>query len=100
MKYRELEGAISHGAHSPTNKYKYFVRKELAEQLQAGHVVLFPLAAVHHLHKLRIYPIAEITQTCHKQGLIYNFSWSRLSKLAKEAEQKELMRFGKAKKTK
>ena len=39
----ELTGAIRYGAHSSTTKETTFVRTELQEQAQAGHITLFPL---------------------------------------------------------
>ena len=92
----ELEGAMAYGAQSSAKKEKDFVRKELAELLQEGHVTIFPLAAVRHLQKLWISPLATITQTGRKPRLIYDFSWSGLNELVQAAKHKELMRFGKA----
>ena len=39
----EITRAIRYGAHSSATKESTFVRTELQEQAQAGHIALFPL---------------------------------------------------------
>ena len=92
----KLTRAIRYGAHSSTTKETTFVRKELQEQAQAGHIALFPLRAVIHLPKLWLYPLAAIPQRDRKPRLIYNFSWSGLNKAVTQVAHKEAMRFGEA----
>ena len=70
MKYKEPESAIAYGTHSSENKEQSFVRTELAEQQQAVHVAIFPLAAIYHLKKLWLSLLAAIPQTGHKPRLI------------------------------
>ena len=96
MTDKGIASAIAYGAHSSANKEKAFVWRELAEQLQARHVAIFPLSAVRHLHKLCLYPLFTILQSGRKPRLIHDFSWSKLNKIAKAAAQKESMHFGKA----
>ena len=73
-----------------------FVRKGLAEKLQAGHFAIFPLAAIRHLQKLWISLLEAIPQTGRKPRLIYDLSWSGLNKIAKSAAQKYVVLFGKS----
>ena len=75
----ELTRAIRYGAHSPATKETTFVRKDLQEQAQAGHIALFPLRAVHQLPKPWLSPLAAILQRGRKPRLIYDFSWSGLN---------------------
>ena len=75
----ELTPAIRYGAHSSATKETTFVRKELQEQAQAGHIALFPLRAVRKLPKLWLSPLAAIPQRGRKPRLIYDFSWSGLN---------------------
>ena len=92
----EITRAIIYGAHSSVTKETTFVRKELQEQAQAGHIALFPLRAVRHLHKLWLSPLAAIPQRRRKPRLIYDFYWSGLNKAVTQVAHKEKMRFGKA----
>ena len=66
------------------------------EQLQAGHVAVFPLSAICHLQKLCISLLAEILQTGRKPRLIYNFLCSGINKLARAAAHKDSMPFVKS----
>ena len=79
MNDTELTRAIRYSAHSSATKETTFVRKELQEQAQAGHIALFPLRAVRHLPKLWLSPLAAIPQRGRKPRLIYDFSWSGLN---------------------
>ena len=96
MTDKELESAISYGSHSSSNKERSFVRRELAEQLQAGNIAIFPLAAIRHLNKLWLSPLAAIPQTGRKPRMIHKFSWRGLNKLTRAAALKDSVRFGKA----
>ena len=72
MMETELYSAITQGAHSSEIKEQYFVRMDLADQLQAGHVAIFNLATIFHLKKIWISPLVKIPQTSHKPRLIYD----------------------------
>ena len=92
----ELTRAIWYGAHSSATKETTFVRKELPEQVQAGHIALFPLRAVCNLPKLWLSPLAAILQRGRKPRLIYDFSWICLNDAVTQVAHKEAMRFRKA----
>ena len=92
----ELTRAIRYGAHSYVTKETTFVRTELQEQSQAGHILLFPLRAVRHLPRLWLSPLGAIPQQDRKPRLIYNFSWSGLNEVVTQVAHKEAMLFGKA----
>ena len=96
MTYTELTRAIRYVSHSSAKKATTFVRKELQEQAQAGHIALFPLRAVCHLPKLWLSPLAAIRQRGRKPRLIYDFSWSGLKNAVTQVAHKEAMHFGKA----
>ena len=91
----ELTRAIRYVAHSSATKETTFVRKELQEQSQAGHIAI-PLRAVCHLSKLWLSPLAAILQRGRKPRLIYDFSWSGINKVVTQVAHKEAMRFEKA----
>ena len=88
MKDAELTRAIRYGTHSSDTKETTFVRKELQEQAQAGHIALFPLRAVRHLPKLWLSPLAAIPQRGRKPRLIYDFYWSGLNKAVTQVAHK------------
>ena len=92
----KLTRANRYGAHSSATKETTFVRKELQEKSQAGHISLFPLIAVHHLPKLWLSPLATIPQRGRKPRLIYDFSWSGLNDAVTQVADKKAMRFGKS----
>ena len=48
----DLDQEISHGDHKSATKECSFVQEYLAEKLQAGHVVIFPIAEIQHLPRL------------------------------------------------
>ena len=92
----KLTRAIWYGAHSSATKETTFVRKELQEQAQPGHIALFPLRAVRHFPKLWLSPLAAIPQRGRKPRLIYDLSWSGLNEAVTQVAHKEAMWFGKA----
>ena len=96
MTNTKITRAIRYSAHSSATKEITFVRKELQENAQAGHIALFPLRAVRHLRKLWLSPLAAIPQQGRKPRLIYDFFWSGLNKAVTQVTHKEAMRFGKA----
>ena len=93
MSKEELEKVLNYGARSSTKKEKNFLRKDLLEQICAGHVAIFPWEAVKHLTVLWLSPFAAIPQVGRKPHLIYNFSWSGLNEKATQDSPKEAMRF-------
>ena len=75
MADEDLTRAIRYGAHSFATKKTTFVRTELQEQAQAGHIALFPLRAVRHLPQLclsppRIHPAAREKTTANLRLLL------------------------------
>ena len=91
MMDNELARAIRYGAHSSATKKTTFVRTELQEQAQSGHITLFSLRAVPHLPRLWLSPLASILQRGRKPRLIYDFSWSGLNKAVNQVAHKEAM---------
>ena len=89
MTNTELTRAIRYGAHSSVTKETTFVRKELQEQAQAGHIALFPLKAVRNLPKLWLSPLAAIPQRGRKPRLIYDFSWGGLNNAVTQVAQEK-----------
>ena len=87
---------MSYGTHSSALKEKNFAWKELMEQLQAGHVVIFPWEAFKHLPGLWLLPLVKIPQTGRKPQIIYDFLWSGLNKKAHRGDPKEAIRVGRA----
>ena len=43
---REQDKALRYGSHAYVVREVYFVHQELAEQIQAGHIVVFPWDAI------------------------------------------------------
>ena len=80
----------------PPQRKLPFVRTELQEQAQAGHIALFTLQAVRHLPRLWLFPLAAIPKRGRKPRLAYDFSWSGLNEGVTQVAHKEAMRFGKA----
>ena len=76
----ELRADLHYGAHSSAMKEVDFVHQELAEQVQAGHVFVFPLTAVRNLPKLWLTPVAVILQVGRWPHLISDFTYSGLNK--------------------
>ena len=72
MSEKELHAALYYGAHSSAMKKVDFVHQELAEQVQAGHIVVFPLAAIRNLPKLWLSPVAAIPQVGQRPRLIFD----------------------------
>ena len=54
--------------------------QEFSEQVQAGHIVVFPLNAVRKLPKLWLSQVASILQVGRRPCLIFDFYWSGLNK--------------------
>ena len=60
MSEEELRAALHYGAHSSAIKEVDFIHQELAEQVQAGPIVILPLAAAHNLTKLWLSLVSDI----------------------------------------
>ena len=66
-----------------------FVHQELADQVQAGHIIVFPMAAVCNLPKLWLSPVTAIPQVGRRPRIIFDLTWSGLNKAtAQEAPEK------------
>ena len=96
MTNQELTRAIKYGAHSSATKETTFVRTELGDQAQAGHIALFSLRAFRHLPRLWLSPLTSIPQRGKKPSIVYDLSWSSLKEAVTQVAYKEVMRFGKA----
>ena len=75
------------------NKEEECINTELFEQVQAGHVTVFPLEAVSALHNLWLSPVAVTYQVGRRLHLIFNFTWSGLNDVSQVLSPIELMRF-------
>ena len=83
---------LSYGAQSSAKNEDNFSRREISEQLRAGHVAILPWEEVKHLSGLRLYLIAAIPLVGRKLHLIYDFSWSVLDANETQAAQNEGIR--------
>ena len=79
MTRAKQKAVLRYSANTSASKEEVFVHKELAEQVQAGHAVVFPLSAVTDLPNLWIYPVSIIPQVGRRPRLIFNFTWSGLN---------------------
>ena len=79
MDEEEKEAAVCYGTYASANKEAGFVNADLAEQVQAGHVTVFPLEAFNYLHNLCLSPVAVITQVGSRPRLIFDFTWSGIN---------------------
>ena len=70
MKDKKLTRVIRYSAHSYATKETTFVRMELQEQAQAGHIALFLLRAVCHQPRLWLSPLTAIPQRGIRPQLI------------------------------
>ena len=71
-----------------------FVHQELADQVQAVHIVVFPLHTVWDLPKLWLSLVAAIPQVVRLPHLIFNFIGSSLNKSTAREAPEEFIRFG------
>ena len=71
MDEEEKEAAILYGTYAYANKEAEFINTDPGEQAQAGHVTVFPLEAVNHLHKLWLSPFGVILQVGRRPRLIF-----------------------------
>ena len=94
MGEEEKEAAILYGAYASANKKADFINVELAEQVQAGQVTVFPLEVVNYLHNLWLSPVAVTPQVRSRLRLIFDFTWSGLNDVSKSLSPMEAMRFG------
>ena len=67
---------------------------ELDNQVQSGHVAIFPLEEVNALCNLCIPLVAVIPQVGRRPRLIFYFTWSGLNEASKFLSPTEAMRFG------
>ena len=82
MDKEEREASIRYGTHTSANKEAEFIHTELAKQVQAGHVAVFPSEAVTTLHNLWLLSVAVIPQFGRRPRLIFDFTWSGLNFIA------------------
>ena len=86
--------AIRYGTHASANKEAEFIHAELAEEVQAGHVAVFPLEVFTDLQNLCLSPITTIPQVGRRPRLIFDFTWIRINEIAERLAPMEVMRFG------
>ena len=70
MDKEEKQLAIFYGAYVSANNEVEFINTDMDEQVQAGHVTVFPLEAVNYLHNLWLSPVAVIPQVGRGPRLI------------------------------
>ena len=78
--------AIRYGTYVSANKEVKFINSDLDEQMQAGHVTVFPLEAVNYLHNLWLSPVAVIPQVGRRPRLIFNFTPSGRNEVSKRLD--------------
>ena len=94
MDEEEIEASILYGTNASASKKADFIHAELAEQVQAGHVSVFPLKAVISLQNLWLLPIAVTPQVGRRLRPIFDFTWSGLNDIAESLAPIEEIRFG------
>ena len=87
-------GGIRYGTYAYANKEAEFINTELAEQVQEGHVTVFPLEAVNYLYNWWLYLFAVIPQVGRRPRLIFDFIPSGINEVSKCLVPMEAMRFG------
>ena len=80
--------------HDSDSKEVEFIHTELANQVQAGHVVVFPLETITPLQNLWLSPVEVNLQVGRRPRLIFDFTWSGLNNIAESLSPMEAMRFG------
>ena len=71
MENEEKEAAIRYGTCDSDNKEADFINVDLDEQLQEGHVTVFPLEAVNYLHNLWLSLVALIPEVGRRPRFIF-----------------------------
>ena len=71
-----------------------FVHQDLADQVQAVHIVVSPLDTVQDLPKLCLSPVPAIPQVGRRPHLIFDFPWIDLNEATSQEAPKEVVRFG------
>ena len=62
MTLKEITRFMRYGAYASDKKKGYFVRDDIAKQVQAGHAVIFTLPEVHNLPNLWLLSVSIILQ--------------------------------------
>ena len=91
---QEKETAPHYGTHNSDHKEAEFIEAEIADQIQAGHMDVFPLNAVMALPNLWCSPLMVIPQVGQRPRLIFYFTWSGMNKSTKHLAPMEAIRFG------
>ena len=71
---QEKETAPHYGTHNSDHKEAEFIEAEIADQIQAGHMDVFPLNAVMALPNLWCSPLMVIPQVGQRPHLIFDFN--------------------------
>jgi hypothetical protein len=91
---QDLPAALAYGCHrSAIFCSARFVRKELAEQVSFGHVLVLPWSAAKSLPGLRLSPVGSILQAGRRNRLIYNYTWSGTNCAVRKQAPPEAMQF-------
>ena len=80
MDDQEKQAALPYGTHTSDLKEVDFIHAEFPDQVQVGHVSVFPLDTFMSLHNLWLSPILVIPQLGQRRCLIFDFIWSGLNK--------------------
>ena len=92
----ERDEAILYVTHTFTHKEAEFNHTELSDEVQAGHVTVFPLEKVAFLKNLWLSPVAVIPKVVRRPRLIYDFTWSGLNETTKSLVPIDAMCIGSA----
>ena len=94
MDKEERDAAICYRTHAYSSKEAEFIHAELAKQVQAGHVSVFPLEEAIALQNLWLLPVAVTPQVVRRQRIIFDFTWSGINNISERLPPMEAMRFG------
>ena len=90
----ELRTEFHFGMNAYSGKELDFVNHEISEQVQAGHVAIFPLLDNRDLPKLWLSPISVIPQVGRHPWFILDLTWISLNKPTDRKDPKEVMWVG------
>ena len=94
MDEQENEMALRYSTNAFSHKEVEFIHTELAEQVQARHMEVFPMTAVNALPNLWLYPITFNPQVGQQPRLIFDFTWSGMNNATKRLVPMKAICFG------
>ena len=92
----QLQAQLAFGCHASARHEATFFRRELQEQVTAGHNLVLPLSAVQDLPGLWLTPPVVIPQPERRPRPIYNFTHIEVNGWAVRLAPEEAMQFGAA----